>query len=737
MKSKDNMGYREYLLSDENIYLSIYSLNSYVFEYDLLDANDRELYHSLQDKFDKKVINKVILKVRKRIEELLNKDEEFIEVKVYFKPKKMSKDGLEFRPLHTTDLITQIAIVAMLHLFVYEIPEKKDYKLLLSNLSRLIPSDFYGNRVSTKPECLFKSWKKQYQKYNQNSNDALKKYHTSLEYKYEVTLDLENFFPTINPIIIYHYIVKNLPAHLKKEDMNLMKRLLRKLLFCKLVTQLDEKMLKQYYKAFKSQTNNKETVKKSKDINVCGNIKQCEFARGIAQGLPQSYFLGNIYMIIVSRIFRNEFSGASYFYVDDSVIFTNDVIETEFKEQLKEINKQIEAKEREILQKHSEENLKIYPCKTKEFYESYLYGVHVHLEEKSVYTRLDSLDEGEVYLKSISRQMSQAGSDFFKMHSDEENKNLEKKFAVLSEQVKIKSEQLEKSEEPNDSNVTKKFKDRLTRYYKFFEYRKQKLAAMRQPENKSTKAYKEELKEIIYGKELLKGNNKILEKIQTKKRLSKKESKTVLECFVKSYSADIWTAAVGMYQIFADKHEIIKLRNYVVQIDELCFGERQTDFSYLEQTYRELIKREEGISEEYLRILYDDPYKSLKQLVQIKLKLYANKHYEVIDNFCKDFQKMQNEDILKFLLDNENGLFNKMKVVCANTQRTLRMVMNAIYSYLFNVEISDQPILAKNSKKGLTYGELRILSFLRNPLFNIEEFQKREILLDNGQNEHT
>lgn len=103
--------------------------------------------------------------------------------------------------------------------------------------------------------------------------------------------------------------------------------------------------------------------------------------------------------------------------------------------------------------------LKIYPCKTKEFYESYLYGVHVHLEEKSAYTRLDSLDEGEVYLKSISRQMSQAGSDFFKMHSDEENKNLEKKFAVLSEQVKIKSEQLEKSEEPNDSNVTKKFKD--------------------------------------------------------------------------------------------------------------------------------------------------------------------------------------------------------------------------------------------------------------------------------------
>lgn len=71
--------------------------------------------------------------------------------------------------------------------------------------------------------------------------------------------------------------------------------------------------------------------------------------------------------------------------------------------------------------------------------------------------------------------------------------------------------------------------------------------------------------------------------------------------------------------------------------------------------------------------------------------------------------KDMHEDILKFLLDNENGLFNKMKVVCANTQRTLRMVMNAIYSYLFNVEISDQPILAKNSKKGLTYTSMREL----------------------------
>ena len=83
-------------------------------------------------------------KVRNRIIELLDEDN-YIEAKVYFKPKKISESGeMDFRPLHTTDLITQISIVSMLHLFIYEIPEEgeKSPKLRLSNLSRLIPSDF-------------------------------------------------------------------------------------------------------------------------------------------------------------------------------------------------------------------------------------------------------------------------------------------------------------------------------------------------------------------------------------------------------------------------------------------------------------------------------------------------------------------------------------------------------------------------------------------------------------------
>lgn len=80
----------EYLLSDKNIYHAIYSLNSYVFEYDLLCQEDRILYHQLQDKFDEKNINITILKVKDRIKELL-KEDKYIEAEVYFKPKKMAE----------------------------------------------------------------------------------------------------------------------------------------------------------------------------------------------------------------------------------------------------------------------------------------------------------------------------------------------------------------------------------------------------------------------------------------------------------------------------------------------------------------------------------------------------------------------------------------------------------------------------------------------------------------------
>lgn len=90
---------------------------------------------------------------------MIDNDNCFIEAEVYFRPKKLKdKRRVSYRPLHTTDIISQIAIVAMLHLLVYEIADV-ERKLYLSNVSRLLPGNFYGNRTSLNPEVLFKPWK--------------------------------------------------------------------------------------------------------------------------------------------------------------------------------------------------------------------------------------------------------------------------------------------------------------------------------------------------------------------------------------------------------------------------------------------------------------------------------------------------------------------------------------------------------------------------------------------------
>lgn len=310
------------LISDSNIYLSIYSLDSYIFNKELLSDEDKLLMEKLKDKFNESFINQIIEKVRNCLEKLVLEHDYFIKAEVYFNPKKYENGEVKFRPLHISNIISQIALVSMLNMFIYEFNDGNE-KLTLSNISRLIPSNFYGNRVSTKPEILFKSWKDQYKLYTQTANELFKTYHTTREYQYEVDLDLENFFPSVHPQMLYNLILSLIPITINEKELELYRILLIKLLVCK-IENLDSNTSKIYY---------------GEELGE----GELAFGRGIAQGLPQSYFLGNICMIEISKIFRECFKGKSLFYVDDSVIFSNDIKDiVDFKNKLKQINNDIE-----------------------------------------------------------------------------------------------------------------------------------------------------------------------------------------------------------------------------------------------------------------------------------------------------------------------------------------------------------------------------------------------------------
>ena len=115
---------RERLLSDENIYLSIYLAHSYVQNKELLRDEDLKLLNEITDVFCIDTISTTITKVKGRIEQVLLKQEEFFDVVVYFKPKKYENGKTSFRPLHTAGLIDQIAMIAMLQVLVYDIEPK-------------------------------------------------------------------------------------------------------------------------------------------------------------------------------------------------------------------------------------------------------------------------------------------------------------------------------------------------------------------------------------------------------------------------------------------------------------------------------------------------------------------------------------------------------------------------------------------------------------------------------------
>lgn len=452
------------------------------------------------------------------------------------------------------------------------------------------------------------------------------------------------------------------------------------------------------------------------------------FVRGIPQGLPQSYFLGNICMIPISGIFSKVFKGLSYYYVDDSIIFTNYVEEEAFEQQLKRINKEIENLEKNLLADWPDIRPEGAVSLKKEGY----YGIKVHESIKSSFTRMDSIDSSEVYLKCVSREASQIGNEIFRMFSDEEDVILEKRMKVLSAEVQKKIDELDQKIDEWNQKIDdqekqinlldeselvyskrklqdlKKFRDRWIRYYKFFEYRSIKMG-LRSQQNKDT------LKDIIFVDQ---------------------NGKPDIIKFMEHYRENIWDAAIAIYSNSLNEHKGKKeLGEYINEINTACFGYENQTSSYLYKVYDELISQEVSakMSKEMLRRMeYGDPYRSLKKYAVWKLKDYANKHYKVAETVTEKLAELSESEMLGQILSEK--MVEIMQVVCANTEQVLRMVSNTVYSYLFNVEIEDSFVVTKSSRKPLSCGEMRILLFLRNRMFSEKEFKERKILLSDSGN---
>lgn len=220
INNNEILSLREKILNDCNIYNAIYSLESYVFDKGLLDSkaevmgkdqvmiakSDLELYYALGDKYNADLITKVIDACKCRLKDILDPDKrELFEISVYFRMKKVDDDGkLIYRPMHTARLIDMICMVCILTWLMYD---DDNEKRSLSELSKLIPHNFYGNLPSTDVQYLFKVWKQQYKAFSDDVIENCRNYKNNHRYLTEVSLDIQNFFPSVSPEYLYNLII--------------------------------------------------------------------------------------------------------------------------------------------------------------------------------------------------------------------------------------------------------------------------------------------------------------------------------------------------------------------------------------------------------------------------------------------------------------------------------------------------------------------------------------------------
>ena len=129
---QNELSIRKRLFSKQNIYLALYSVESYISNRELLDKQDKEELNRLKDKFDEKNIEKWIEKVQERLYQLID-ESHYLHARIFFKPKKydIENDKVVFRPLHSSSLLDQITAVSMLNILIYDFDA--DNKISMSN----------------------------------------------------------------------------------------------------------------------------------------------------------------------------------------------------------------------------------------------------------------------------------------------------------------------------------------------------------------------------------------------------------------------------------------------------------------------------------------------------------------------------------------------------------------------------------------------------------------------------
>ena len=700
-KSEKNIkkSLRDIIVSEENIYKAIYCLESYVFEKGLLDKKDLELFSILHDKFNFNKINHVIKKCQKKLISILSDPKKLFDVKIYFKIKKFEKgetsqdNHIKYRPLHTAKLIDQICMVCMLLPLMFDDSNGKRKR---SELTKMIPHDFYGNIPSENVEILFKPWIEQYKQYTDNIIEHCKQYRKNHKYKTEITFDLKNFFPSISPYFIFEYITHKLKFILSKEDQETLKIVLTKLLIFNISVKNIEGWENYYYE--------KEMSKDSAKL----------YSRGIAQGLPQSYFFGNLCMIEIRKkiLSHEDFKQCdSFFYVDDSVIYIRkDYDEERFNKTINDLNSSLENISNNANFDESIQIIKhILGDNYVIFQDKLATNIEFHQGEKSEFCKIEEAGMSIAGLEPLMRNASMAASIYSNVDEIEDiysKDKLEKVSELIEEEIsRLKTKISESKTKKQDSAINTNYESRLKlirRYNRFYLYRLRLLESRLSDETSTSdlETFKQR-----FNISCFQGACKLKECVHNTR-----------ESWFEKYDEEIFQSEARMFLA------LLSLPEAQILKDDLIGFERNLVKGFCGNPEYLYFGKDFEASYELKKCGYNIYYsisRRVRELISPARSFSTIRQKKNFEKFVEEIYKK----IKQRTDDNNDQLLPPYtSFIFKNSEEYIRIILNAYYSVQNDIEPSNAHTFTKASSRGLHYTELRILSRLRNKNFNLGKF---------------
>lgn len=645
---------RAKIFSEENIYNAIYALESYVFERNLLSEDDINLFKQLEDKFNKELIGKIIIECQNRLHEIYT-DNTLFDVSVCYKLKKVEDNGLfSFRPIHKASLKDQICMVCMLQPIMFDdTMERKP-----SELTKLIPHNFYGNIPSLDPKRIFVRWQLKYKEYSDAVLGHCKEYKDNNKYQSEVCLDLKDFFPSINPVFIFNYIYSKLKLVYVDSQETLKKTLVKLLYFH--IDDSAKLWASEYYK--------------------CDQLDSFEkyMARGVAQGLPQSYYFGNIFMITAAEVIAKHFNGDAYYYVDDSVIYTNAIDEYSFAEKINQLNNDLAVAQKEL---GDEMIVKSYLTPADwNFQQRMKYNVKCHTNEKSYFSLINEAFDG-AELSLLNRQISLFSSLSNNLSELDDSISLNK----ISEIVKVIDHELQKlssSKVKENANGRAK-KKMLQRNRRFFLFRQKQLQL------KQAGQVSDEYMSLFMDKFMIQSQNKDMCQLSN------------------VFDEEIFQTECRMLINLLNGSEAVNFKDNIVKFEEGLCNNSNVKYLYYKTDLEGALHFGTSTSVRY---------ETLSKYYRSRFRLIAQSKRSVKQQIASLFLEKYNEEIQELLPNDYISLIKR-------TDEFNRCILNAFYSSIYDIDVSDEHHFIKRNNRILTYAEFRTLAYLRNTRFAFDKFK--------------